>query len=77
MGETPVLREWDNLGVPVYLNVQCPTCRCEHPCDSICLRYGPKVWYCPACKVFKKHPPMAPLLRAAQAARLLKGLTNP
>lgn len=78
MGTAPILgQDWENIGIPLYLGQDCPTCGYIHPCDAICLRFSPKIFYCPCCKVMKKHRPMPGLLRAYQASRLMKGLTTP
>ena len=74
--DTALREEFAYVGVPVYLGQECPTCRTTHPCDAICLRHSPRIFYCPCCKVWKKHTPVTRLMRSYQASKLLQGLTS-
>lgn len=77
MGTTPVLKADEFFGCPLYLDVDCPTCGYVHPCDAICLRFSPRIFFCPVCKVQKKHLPIQYLLKQYQVRQLLRGLTTP
>lgn len=67
------LPEWFLVGTVVYLGVSCPDCGFEHPCDAVCFRFSPRVYYCLTCKGYKRHKPIAQLVKMYQIRRLLNG----
>jgi len=67
------LPDWFIVGTVVYLGVCCPECQCEHPCDAVCFRFSPRTFYCLQCQRYRKHKPMALLIRTYQMIKLLGG----